>query len=413
MDLSPPGPPVAEPKRPVWRWRVLGGLTALVVVAALVFSAYRVGSEGAGGFVEVPVGGSADRVPAELEPLVELYEDLQTDAVDPPDSEVLVEGAIEGMLEALDDPYARYYDPAAYEDFSDQLDGTYAGVGMELQETPEGLYVVRVFEGTPADEGGVRSGDRILGVDGEDVTEQPIEAVVNQVRGEPGTDVELELEREDDEVETVTTTLTRAEIAIPRLEASVLDDGAAHIELLQFTTGVADEVREVIGAAVEDGADGVVLDLRGNPGGLLRESVNVASVFLDDEVVVRVQERSGEEETLSAAGDPAGDFPLVVLVDGGTASASEIVAAAVQDADRGIVIGEPTFGKGTVQTIRTLPGGSGAKFTTAAYFTPSGESIEEVGVEPDREVAAGEDAEEDPQLSAAQDALQSLLAGSQ
>ncbi len=403
---------MSQPTRSVWRWRVLGGLTALVVVAALVFSAYRMGSEGAGGFVEVPVGGG-DRVPTELEPLVELYEDLKADAVDPPESEVLVEGAIEGMLEALDDPYARYYDPTAYEDFSDQLDGTYAGVGMELQETPEGLFVVRVFEGTPADEGGVRAGDRILGVNGDDVTEQPIEAVVNQVRGEPGTDVELELERGNDEVETITTTLTRAEIAIPRLEASILEDGAAHLELLQFTTNVADELRGEIEGALEDGAEGVVLDLRGNPGGLLRESVNVASVFLDEEVVVRVQERSGQEETLTAAGDPAGDFPLVVLVDGGTASASEIVAAAIQDAGRGLLIGEPTFGKGTVQTIRSLPGGSGAKFTTAAYFTPSGDSIEEVGVEPDREVAAAEDAEDDPQLSAAQDALQSLVAGSQ
>ena len=403
---------MSQPTRTVWRWRVLGGLTALVVVAALVFSAYRMGSEGAGGFVEVPVGGG-DRVPTELEPLVELYEDLKADAVDPPESEVLVEGAIEGMLEALDDPYARYYDPTAYEDFSDQLDGTYAGVGMELQETPEGLFVVRVFEGTPADEGGVRAGDRILGVNGDDVTEQPIEAVVNQVRGEPGTDVELELERGNDEVETITTTLTRAEIAIPRLEASILEDGTAHLELLQFTTNVADELRGEIEGALEDGADGVVLDLRGNPGGLLRESVNVASVFLDEEVVVRVQERSGQEETLTAAGDPAGDFPLVVLVDGGTASASEIVAAAIQDAGRGLLIGEPTFGKGTVQTIRSLPGGSGAKFTTAAYFTPSGDSIEEVGVEPDREVAAAEDAEDDPQLSAAQDALQSLVAGSQ
>ncbi|MFO8075844.1 MAG: S41 family peptidase [Actinomycetota bacterium] len=413
MDLSPPGPPVAERKRPVWRWRVLGGITALVVVAALVFSAYRMGSEGAGGFVEVPIGSSGEEVPAELEPLVELYEDLQEDAVDPPDGDVLVEGAIDGMLEALDDPYARYYDPAAYEDFSQQLDGTYAGVGMELQETPEGLFVVRVFEGTPAEEGGVRAGDRIVGVDGEDVTDEPIESVVNEVRGEPGTDVELELVREDDDGETVTTTLTRAEIEIPRLEASVLDDGSAHIELLQFTTGVADEVREAVEAALDEGADGVVLDVRGNPGGLLSESVDVASVFLDDEVVVRVQERSGDEETLTAAGEPVGDVPLVVLVDGGTASASEIVAAAIQDADRGIVVGEPTFGKGTVQTIRSLPDGSGAKFTTAAYFTPSGESIEEVGVQPDREVADSEDAEGDPQLSAAQDALQSLVAGSQ
>lgn len=407
MDIPPP--PSAS--RPSWRWRILGGVVAVAVVAALVLTAYRLGDEGSSGFVEVPVGsgGGTDQVPADIEPLLELYDELDSRAVDAPESDELVEAAMEGMLDALDDPYARYYDPADYNAFSEELEGTYSGVGMELQETPDGLFVVTVFPDTPAEEAGVRAGDRIIGVDGEDVRDEPIESVVNDVRGEPGTDVTLELERDDGD-EVLELDVTRAEIEIPRLDAELLDDEIAHLRLLQFTSGAGDDMRATAEELIAEGAEGFVLDLRGNPGGLLREAVSAASVFLDDEVVVRVQERESEEEVLEARGDPVEQLPLVVLVDQHTASASEIVAGAVQDADRGTVVGEPTFGKGTVQSIRSLSDGSGVKFTTAAYYTPSGDSIEEVGVQPDRVVERDEDDDEDEQLAAARDELRSLMA---
>lgn len=401
-----PAPPLERP-RARWPWRLLAVLSVLVVTAALVVSAYRIGAEGGGGLVEVPIGGS-QRVPSELEPLTELFRAIEDQAVDPPDGAVLAEAAIEGLLEALEDPYARFYDPTAYGNVSDQLDGTYSGVGMELQDSPEGLFIVRVFEDAPADRGGVRAGDRIVGVDGANVEDDPIEAVINRIRGEPGTEVELELAREDGD--TYTTVLERAEIAIPRLVVETADSGASHVQVRSFSSGLGEELREVIAALPDGGASGVVLDLRGNPGGLLREAVSVAGAFLDeDEVVVRVVERGGEEEVLRASGDSLEDLPLVVLVDGLTASAAEIVAGALQDAGRAQLVGEPTFGKGTVQTIRALSDGSGAKFTTAAYFTPSGTSIEEVGVQPDLDVAADPDAEEDPQLTAALDQLRALL----
>ncbi len=406
MDIPPP----PSSARPVWRWRILGGIVALAVVVALVLTAYRLGSQESSGFVEVPVGsgGGSDQVPADIEPLLELYDELDSRAVDAPESEELVEAAIQGMLDALDDPYARYYDPTDYDAFSDELDGTYSGVGMELQETPDGLFVVTVFPDTPAEEAGVRAGDRIIGVDGEDVRDEPIESVVNDVRGEAGTDVTLELERDDGD-EVLEVDVTRAEIEIPRLDAELLDDGIAHLRLLQFTSGAGDDMRAAADELIEQGAEGFVLDLRGNPGGLLREAVSAASVFLDDEVVVRVQERVGEEEQLEAHGDPVTDLPLVVLVDQGTASASEIVAGAIQDADRGVVVGEPTFGKGTVQSIRSLSDGSGVKFTTAAYYTPSGDSIEEVGVQPSRVVERDEEDDDDEQLAAAREELQSMM----
>ena len=402
MEIPPPPEQATR-----WRWRLLGVLGAIAVIAALTVTAYRLGQEGPSGFVEMPVTGNSGAptsgAPAELDPLTELYNELTAEAVNEPDSEALVEAAMEAMLEELDDPYARYYDAADYAAFSEELDGTYSGVGMELQETGEGLFVVTVFPGTPAEAAGVEAGDQVIGVDGEDVRDEPIEAVVREVRGEEGTDVELEVERDG---ETLELSITRASIDIPRLDAEMLDDGLGYVRLFQFTGGAGDELLEAVGELVDEGAEGIVLDLRGNPGGLLSEAVRVASAFLSDEVVVRVVERAGEEEALESAGEAFDEIPLVVLVNEGTASASEIVAAAVQAAGRGEVIGEPTFGKGTVQTIKSLPGERGVKFTTAEYLTPAGDSIEDVGVKPDREVAG-----EEEQLQAAQEFLRSHLAG--
>lgn len=396
---------LAAPPRPSrWRWRLLSAIVALTVVAGLVWFAYQWGEDGAAGLIDAPGPGSAatDEVPAELDPLIELYQELRTDAVDPPSPDVLVEGAKRGMLEALEDPYARYYDEQQYAAFNEELDGVYSGVGMELEETADGLFVVTVFPGTPAEGAGLRPGDRIVGVDGEDVRDESIELVVRQIRGEEGTEVVIDIERDGAEERYE---IVRASIAIPRIEAELLDDGIGYVRLYQFTNGAGDDVRAEVAALVERGADGIVLDLRGNPGGLLREAVQVASVFLRDEVVVRVVERGAEEEVLRSGDEAYADTPLVVLVNEGTASASEIVAGAIQDTERGEIIGEATFGKGTVQTITSLPDGTGAKFTTAEYLTPAGTSIEGVGVQPD-EVVAGEE----EQLSAAREALRSLMA---
>jgi carboxyl-terminal processing protease len=401
VDIQP-----HQPHKGQWRWRAIAVLVTFAVVAALVVTAYRLGENGATGFIEVPVGGSGNSsgsAPAELDSLIELYDELATEAVEAPDPEALIGGAKQGMLDAMEDPYARYYDPEAYAAFNEELEGVYSGVGMELEETGEGLFVVTVFPDSPAEQAGVRAGDRIVGVDGSDVREEPIEAVVTQVRGEEGTEVTLEVERNGD---TESYDIVRSTITIPRLEAELLDDGIGYVRMFQFTGGVGDELRVEVADLLDQGADGVVLDLRGNPGGLLREAVGVASVFLDDEVVVRVIERAGEEEALETIGEAFADVPLVVLVNEGTASASEIVAGAVQDAGRGLIVGEVTFGKGTVQTIKSLGDGSGAKFTTAEYRTPSGESIEDVGVQPDRVVSGDEE-----QLAEAREVLRSEMAG--
>lgn len=364
------------------------GVAVLVAAVALVsYQAGRAGVPGLSGRGGASVGeGSGD-----VEVLTELFRQLSEDAVEVPDDEVLLRGAIEGMLGTLDDPYAVYFDPEAFRQFSQQLDGTFSGVGLMLEDTPDGPVVVSVLPGTPAEGAGIETGERIVAVDGRDVTDLPLQAIVNLVTGETGTNVTLGLEGGSDgprEVE-----LTRAEIDLPVVDAELIEDDIAHVQLFGFSQGAAGKTRETIDDLVDRGARGIVLDLRRNPGGLLNQAVDVASLFLEEgELVVSVREAGGDERKLTSTGGPYADLPLVVLVDEGTASASEIVAGALQDLDRAEVVGVPTFGKGTVQSVRDLPGDAGVKFTTAEYFTPSGDSIEGVGIQPDREVAEEEDA---------------------
>lgn len=358
---------------------------------------------------------SADAV-ADLDPVIELYEALNDSAVDAPDAEKLVDGAIQGMLDQVDDDYARYFPAEAFEDFNNSLDGTFSGVGLMLQEAegedaPEGPVIVSVLPETPAADAGIEEGERIVAVDGEDVSEAPLEQIVAKVKGEPGTTVSLGLAGGDKGRRTLE--ITRAEFDLPLTVSESLDGDVGYVQLYQFADGAGDQVRADVREQVDDGVDGIVLDLRNNPGGLLNEAVSVASVFIEDGDIVSVQKRGGDHETFGAVDDAFDRVPLVVLVNENSASASEIVAGAVQDADRGSIVGEATFGKGTVQTIAQFSDGSGAKFTTARYLTPSGDSIEDVGVEPDVEAALDEgeesvDVRDDAQVDAAVEELDRL-----
>ncbi len=371
---------------------------AVVLLAGVATAAYNEGVAD-GGVGVVSSGGDAGRRTRVVD---EVFAKVDAGAVERPDDDELVEGAVNGLLEALGDPYAQYYDAEAFSAFNDLLDGEFSGVGLVLEEKPAGVTVVTVLEGAPAERAGVEVGERIVSVDGKDVRDLPIDVIVDRVKGDAGTEVTLGLaggragRRE--------ITLTRERIDVPNLESRLLDDGSGYVKLLQFSNDSGERVRKAVDELVDSGARGIVLDLRGNPGGLLSEAVSVASVFIEDGAIVSVREREAERETLTARGDALESLPLVVLVDNSSASASEIVAGAVQDAGRGTIVGQTTFGKGTVQTIERLDAGGGVKFTTAEYFTPSGDSIEGVGVKPD-EVVEGADA----QLSAAQRVLRAML----
>ena len=394
---------VGEFESPRPRWRTgLSGVVAVVLIAALASASTYALVSGRASRGGVGDSESAD----DLAPLTELYQALSDQAVDAPDRQDLVQAAIEGMLDEVDDPYARYFPATEFEEFSASLQGTFSGVGLMLEETPEGPVIVSVLEGTPADRAGIEEGERIISVDGENVSDEPLEQIVMKVKGDAGTTVRLGLAGGDAGARELQ--VTRAEFNLPDITTEMLDHNVGYINLLQFVDGSSDRLRDEVRAMVDDGVEGIVLDLRENPGGLLDESVTVASVFIENGPIVSVEERSREREVFEAVGDAFERVPLAVVVDGHSASASEIVAGAIQDADRGPIVGEQTFGKGTVQTIAQLSDGSGAKFTTARYSTPSGDSIEGVGVTPDVEVAAGESGDvvqNDPQVQAAVDEI--------
>jgi carboxyl-terminal processing protease len=402
-----------EAPRSSWRRRlpVVAGVV-LAAIAAVGLYLLASGSRPAG------AGTSADTA-EDLRPLTELYEALNEQAVDKPDAEALVDGAIEGMLEQVEDPYAKFFTAGDFAEFNASLDGTFSGVGLMLEETPDGPVIVSVLDDTPAEKAGIEEGERIIVVDGENVAGDPLEKIVAKVKGEPGTSVRLGLAGGDEGRRTLE--ITRAEFDLPLVESEMLDGDIGYVQLYQFADGAGQRVRRAVRSLRDDGAEGIVLDLRGNPGGLLNEAISVASVFIEDGDVVSVQKRGGQRETYDAVDDAFESIPMAVVVDGNSASASEIVAAAIQDADRGPLVGETTFGKGTVQTIAQFSDGSGAKFTTARYYTPSGDSIEGVGVKPEIAVEAADppddgdragddspDVDDDPQVRAAADEVGQL-----
>ena len=370
-------------------------LVIVQLVASLVLLSYRAGTQRA----------EASALPPEFSTVAELYQRIHQEAVAVPNDAALAKGAVEGMLGALEDPHAAYYDAQDFTSFTQMLDGEFSGVGIQIQEGEQGPIVVSVIAATPAAEAGVVQGERIVSVDGTDVRGMPTEGVAALITGDPGTPVLLGLDGGPAGPRELR--LTRAQIQLPDVE-SRLEDGIGYLSLVQFSNRAGVRVRESALDLQARGARGIVLDLRGNPGGLLREAVDVASVFVEDGVVVSVRSRDGDnrDQVYEAEGNALEDLPLVVLVDGWSASASEIVAAAVQDLGRGEIVGEKTYGKGTVQTVQVLGDGGGVKFTTAEYLTPSGASIEGVGVVPDRQVADPEQ-----QLVAARETLEQLLAG--
>ncbi|RME82906.1 MAG: S41 family peptidase [Caldilineae bacterium] len=325
-----------------------------------------------------------------------------------PPPEELVYDAVHGVIRRLDDRYTDILTPRQAEDFRIDLESSFEGIGATVEPADEdartGVVIVYPFPGSPAEQAGLKPHDEIVAVDGTDVTNMDLDDAVRLIRGPAGTTVVLTIQRSGQEAFDVE--ITRARIDIPILEQEIIDDKYLHISLYDFSARAESEMRQALQAGLDAGIRGVILDLRGNPGGRLDISISVASMFIEEGVIVR--ERSGERvQEHDAAGQAlVPDLPLVVLVDGGSASASEIVAGAIQDHKRGVLIGEKTFGKGSVQTLFDLSDGSLLRVTTARWFTPNDRQIDGRGLTPDIIVPAGEpDSEEDPQLQAAIDYL--------
>lgn len=365
------------------RWQKI----TIIILSALtvVFTSFSVGfSLGSARNGSMRLSGEdADTIGS----VQDAYEKILSEAVDPPSEQALVRGAIKGMVEVLkknDDPYAFFYTPRGYRSFQELTTGKFSGIGVWLKQKGEDLEIVSVLPDTPAQASGLKSGDVIRQIDGEPVNEMTSDDAVAHIKGPEGTEVTLAIDREGGAM--LSFTITRAEIELPNLISKRLEGDLGYVRLFGFARGAGDQVHEEIQAMIADGVKGVVLDLRDNGGGLFQEAVGVASTFIEDGEIVTYRERSEDDVVYEAQGDAFQDLPLVVLVNEGTASASEIVAGALQDRERAMVVGTTTYGKGSVQEVVPLTDSSALKLTIAAYLTPDGSDINGEGIVPDVEV---------------------------
>ncbi len=311
---------------------------------------------------------------------------VEANYVEDVDERKLVYGAVKGMMRTLD-PHSDFMTPEEFADMRADTDGEFGGIGIEINDDGGVIVIVEPIPGSPAERAGLQAGDRIVAIDGVAIKGRPGGETSARLRGRPGTSVKLSIERKGWESPHVMT-LGRELIHVQAVESRLLEPGIGYVRIKQFQERTDEEV---LAALVKLRADsggnltGLVLDLRGNPGGLLDQAVKIADLFLDDGVIVSTVGRGGKklEEELAHEAGTWDSFPMVALVNGGSASASEIVAGALQDHGRALVIGTQTFGKGSVQSVYELADGSGLKLTVARYFTPSGRSIQEKGITPD------------------------------
>lgn len=304
------------------------------------------------------------------------------------DAKTLVDRSLKGAVSSLDDRFSNYFDPKEYRDFEDSTDARFSGVGITVQQDPKGLLITKVFPESPAARAGVRAADVIVAVDGTQLGGKPSTLSTGLIKGRPGTPVSLTVVR--GKARRVVK-LTRARISFPVVESrlrTVKGVKVADIALSSFTSGAHGELRQAVDSALKRGAKGIVLDLRGNGGGLLDEAVLVSSIFVGDGPVVITDGRTRGRRVFNATGDAIpGKVPVVVLVDRGTASSAEIVTGALQDRKRAQVVGTNTFGKGVFQEIKQLPNGGAVELTVGEYFTPSGRNLGGGGVRQGKGIA--------------------------
>lgn len=381
-------------------WMKLTCLVQPRCVKWLAAAAFVLGGGLGGGLAGTArAGGQGDY--AFFDALIDVKVLLEAHYVEDPDDAALRDAAIRAMVEALDDPYTTYVPARDRGDFEKSLSGRYVGIGAQVALRDGWLVIVTPLEGSPALRAGVMAGDRVTEIDGEGIFGKSTDECIELLQGEPGTTVVVTVERGG---ETLEIPIERARIQTLAVKGfhrasdawqHVIDPGRriAYVRLTQFTPGCANEVRAALEGVMEGGAvGGLVLDLRWNPGGLLSEAGAIADMFLDSGVIVSTRGRSVPEEVLEARSEGTlGAFPIAVLVNGGSASASEVLSGALQDQGRAVVVGTRTFGKGSVQSVRPLPRGGGAqlKVTEQRYYLPSGRSIHRMpgetvwGVDPD------------------------------
>jgi len=354
--------------------RLWAPISALLIPLALVLGIWL------GGHPDWLPGFARDTLVADTDG--RLYEQaidtIERDYYREIDREKLLDTALSSAVDSLQDQFSHYFDPEEYTNFQLDTEGAFFGVGMSVSEVKEGLRVEEVYDDSPAKEGGLKAGDVIISANGRSLRGMPSDKSTQLIKGPAGTKVTLKL-KDGREL-----TLERAKVDIPIVQSQMKraeGKKIAWVRLAAFTTGSGDDVKEAVEEKLDDGATGVVLDLRHNGGGLLNEAVGVASVFLKDGKVVSTKGRARPERTYNAEGGAIdSDIPVVVLVDEASASASEIVTGALQDRKRATVVGTRTYGKGVFQEIERLPNGGALDITVGEYFLPSGRNLGGGGV---------------------------------
>ena len=333
---------------------------------------------------------------------------IQSRYVDAPDTSTLVDGAIDGMVASLGDPHSVYMPPEMFRTLRQQTEGSFGGIGVTMGFKDGTVKIISVLDGTPGEAAGLRAGDEILAVDGVPTSELPSEEVALRIRGEVGTQVTLRILHDGAEQDV---TITRDVIQVHSVRGVMLDGTTiGYIRIASFSEHTADEFKDAYRALEKDGVKGMIIDLRENPGGLVTSCVAIANMIVPKGPVVSVVQKDGtREEYKSDLSEEK--YPLVVLIDGNSASASEILAGALQDTGAATIVGETSYGKGSVQVILPLYDDDALKLTIAKYYTPSGRSIDGTGIEPDVRVEPQADGAQDVQLLKAIDVMKGKLAG--
>ncbi|MFA9489686.1 MAG: S41 family peptidase [Anaerolineales bacterium] len=350
-----------------------------------------------------------------FKPFWQVWSLVHEEYVDQPlDDKALMRGAINGALEAIGDPQTSYMSPDEYIQANIPLIGSYEGIGAWVDTDGEYLIIISPMPGSPAERAGMKPGDEVVAIDGEDMTGVDGNIVIRKVMGPAGSTVLLTVRRAD-VPDLLEFEVVREQIEVSSVESEMLEDGIGYVQILSFSGETISELRSALRELLEEEPSGMILDLRGNGGGFLDSAIDVSSEFIAEGLILTEKFGDGVEETYDSSGKGlATDLPLVVLINAGSASASEIVAGAIQDSERGVLVGETSFGKGSVQFWLELDDDEGAlRVTVARWYTPEGRLIDQEGLLPDFEVILTEEdfeAETDPQLDKAIEVLLEMIA---
>lgn len=374
-----------QPKMVVMRKRsLIIALISLFIVGVLITAVATVA------FVKVQ--SKTAEQSSSFSKIDEVYTNITDNYYKKIDSQKLIDGAISGMLDALDDPYSTYFNQAETKSFNDDISSSFEGIGVEVQMTDKTLTVVSPIGGSPAEKAGLKPNDQILEVDGKSIQGKTLTDATNKIRGEKGTSIILTIQRPG-EADTRKVSVTRDTIPIETVDTAMLANKIGHLRINSFSTHTHEEVLAGLKKLDKQGMKGLVVDVRQNPGGLLDQAIDIASLFIEDgKAVVKIENRAGQQQVYNADSSASAGYkvtvPVTVLTDDGSASASEILAGALKESAGATLVGNTTYGKGVMQTAGELDDQSEVKLTTAKWLTPDGNWINKKGIKPDVKVDA-------------------------